>query len=85
MADTRKTARKTTRTDRIFTTILVAAPLLPLTVLFLRDSLYRYFGWPNTETPQASFAAWELYLIAGVCWLTAAAVAVGLRRENRRR
>ena len=56
--------------------MLALLPLIPLLVLIGRDMLYSYLQIPNTETPQGNLYAWELWVIAGVCWLSALGVLV---------
>lgn len=69
---------------RAFVAVLALLPLLPLGALVARDLLWDYFGLVNTETPQGSLWAWEVWAVAGVCWLSAIGVWWGLRGELRR-
>ena len=68
---------------RAFAAILALLPLVPLVVLYARDWLYAYFQIANSETPQASVLAWELWAIAAVCWSTALVARLGSVREHR--
>ena len=65
-----------------FVLVLLALPLVPFVVLVVRDWVYAYFGWPNTESPRGSWESWEVWVVVGVCWCTAVAVLVSPRRRR---
>lgn len=64
--------------------VLAALPLIPFGVLAARDWVYAQLHLVNNETPQGTVTAWELWVVAAVCWGTALVVAAvwGTRRRR---